>query len=250
VFLALKTEFGMIYRLNRMYLPEEDYQNILDDPEAKMSDWEGDSRDIVPISDEAELTDIQRSLKAQMLLQMRQPYNQVEIERRFYEAMGIEDWQKLLPPEDWQPPPDPEIEIKKQELQLKAKELEIKEAETMMILVERRNRALSLWADSVKSLADAQATEDGTRIQSLQAIMDAARFEMDIYDRAVGGFNGKSGVVGREQGGVPLLEEARPDNGGGYAPPEAYPGATSQPVGGLGVQPGLGGSDGAIPGAY
>ena len=249
VFLALKTEFGMIYRLNRMYLSEEDYMNILDDPEATKADWEGDSRDIVPVSDEAELTDIQRSLKAQMLLGMRQPYNQVEIERRFYEAMGIEDWQKLLPPEDWQPPPDPEIEIKKQELQLKAKELEIKEAETMMILVERRNRALSLWADSVESLAKAQATEDGAKAKNLQAIMDAARFEMDIYDRAVGGFNGKGGAIGREQGSVPLLEEARPDNGGGYASPEEGAGFAPQSGGGFGVQPGIDGTNGAILGA-
>jgi hypothetical protein len=163
--------------------------------------------------------------------------------------MGIEDWQKLLPPEDWQPPPDPEIEIKKQELQLKAKELEIKEAETMMILVERRNRALSLWADSVESLAKAQATEDGAKAKNLQAIMDAARFEMDIYDRAVGGFNGKGGAIGREQGSVPLLEEARPDNGGGYASPEAGAGFAPQPGGGFGVQPGVDGTNGAILGA-
>ena len=216
VFLALKKEFAMIYRLNSMYLTDEGYQNILDDPAAFMADWEGESKDIVPISDEAELTDVQRSLKAQMLMGMKQPYNAREIEGRFYESMGIENWQKLLPPEGYKPPVDPEVEIKQQELQLKAKELEIKEKETMMIIVERKNRALSLYADAVKTMADAQATEDSSKIEHAKLVLESVKLEMDVYDRSVGGNGNGQGMSERHQrGSVSLLENKGPNNAAG-----------------------------------
>jgi chaperonin GroES len=249
VFLALKKEFAMLYRLNRLYMSQGEYLNIVDDQEASMDDWDGEGKDIVPIADESELTDTQRALKAQTLLQMRQPYNAIEIEKRFYEALGIEDYQKLLPPEGWEPPPDPDIEIKKAELGLKAKELEIKEAETLLILAERRNRALGLWAKSVKDLATAQATADESQADQIRLMIEAAQAEIDLYDRITGRGNGKGDFRGRKPRGVSLLEDAGPGIAGGVPQAQEAAGAVTQPGVGFGSQPGISGQDfsGGIP---
>lgn len=122
---SFKAEFRKVRRLNRIYLDETHYMTVLDDPEARKSDFDENDIDVVPVSDETELTNTQKLIKAEALNAKKgMGLNDREIDKRYLEALEIPDPEKLLPPEDYEPPPDPEIEIKKVEAETKRIEAE------------------------------------------------------------------------------------------------------------------------------
>jgi chaperonin GroES len=180
---SLKSEFKKIVRLNKLYLTEEEYQEVVEDPDAKLSDYYDKDLHIVPISDEADLTDMQRITKAQALKEtMGEGANDQEILRRYYEALEIDDIDKLLP--QGAPPPNPEVQIKQAELELKQTELEIKKLEVQLKQAEAQSK--SRKTESEANLIDAktqteqlmqqisalqlQAEQDQQRIAELEAL--------------------------------------------------------------------------------
>lgn len=117
---SFKSEYRKVRRLNSLYLDEEHYIKVLDDPEAQISDFKTTDIDVVPVSDETELTHIQKLIKAEALNAMKgQGLNDLEIDRRYLEAMDTPDPEKILPPENYEPPEDPEVIIKRDELEVK-----------------------------------------------------------------------------------------------------------------------------------
>jgi hypothetical protein len=102
------------------------------------------------------VTDTQRLLKSEALLQFMDPYNEREIKRRRLEAIGITDVDKIIAPEGWQPPPNPELELKAQELALREREVAVMESKAQQEL-------LKIRADAVLALAKAEAAEAGVQ---------------------------------------------------------------------------------------
>jgi len=143
VYRSLKLEFKKIRRLNYLNLSDDEYNNIIDytetvqDPEtgqmlaqrlaAYVEEDYGDQwMDIIPVSGAADVSDTQRIIKAQALLELRgQGFNDEAINRRYLEALQIPDINELLPPEGATPPPDPKIVIEERKLELKAMEIQI-----------------------------------------------------------------------------------------------------------------------------
>lgn len=113
---ALYREFKKIRRLNVLYLDEADYQKVLDNPNAvKSADYSTTDHDIIPVSDPNSTTNMQRIMKAKALLTMKgQGLNDDEINRRYLEALQIEDIEGLIPKK---PAPDPLKELTIVELQ-------------------------------------------------------------------------------------------------------------------------------------
>lgn len=116
IFRAEKEEFGMIFGLVGRYGGEKaanDYMNVLDDPEADFqADFNAEDMDIRPVSDPAAVTRIQKVSKAQFLLETGKGnpvVDQRDLMRRVYEAIDVEDIDKLLPPPDPNAPPAPEV---------------------------------------------------------------------------------------------------------------------------------------------
>lgn len=99
---AHKDEYAKIRRLNKLYLTQEAYLKVLDDPESNIvADYSSDDFDIVPISDPQNATDIQRLMKAQTLLQvMGKGLNDKLILRKYIESLGIEDVDAIMTVKD------------------------------------------------------------------------------------------------------------------------------------------------------
>ena len=177
---SLKSEFQKVRRLNRLYLSEEHYQMVMDDPDARKSDFDENDIDVVPISDETELTHTQKLIKAEALNAKKgMGLNDREIDKRYLEAMEIADPEKLLPPEDYEPPEDPEVVIKREKV-----EVERMQAETERMRVEiegeyNQARIAKMEADTARSIESAKETaskaikdEHMEKLDSLTNVVD------------------------------------------------------------------------------
>lgn len=108
IYRSLKEELGLLYLLNGSYLDEQEYQNILDDPEATLADYENDSLDVTPEADPNMATDMQKMAKAQILQQsMGLPWvNGPEVTVETWKWAGITDPEKYLVPPPEGPSPE------------------------------------------------------------------------------------------------------------------------------------------------
>lgn len=116
VYRSLTQELKKIYALNKMYLPGEEYMNIVDDENADaQADYEDASIDVKPIADPSMATDVQRMMRAEAAMQVlaQVPGGNVEaLARRLLESMHIENVDELFPDPNAEPQPDPaEVEM-------------------------------------------------------------------------------------------------------------------------------------------
>jgi chaperonin GroES len=187
IYRALKLEFKKIRRINTLYLDEEEYNNIIDytktievqDPRSgemveviqqviadPREDYSDIFMDIIPISGAADVSDTQRIMKAQALVEMRgQGLNDDAINKRYLEALEIPDVAEILPEEGSQPPLDPKIIIEEEKLRLKNLELQLKQFELEFKERESEGKVLKLWGDTLKALAQAEAAEAGPQLE-------------------------------------------------------------------------------------
>jgi len=109
----------------------EDYMNVLDDPEADFAkDFAEKDMDIVPTADPASVTQMQRVAKAQAIGAVSKDNpaaNQREVLKRQYEALGAEDVDALLVPENAPPPPMAVAQTKKVESEAALNEAKVQE---------------------------------------------------------------------------------------------------------------------------
>lgn len=157
IYRALKQEFRILYRLNAENLNEEAYFNVLDTPKAiARSDYEDETYDVCPQADPRLVTDMQRMKRAEALMGTFEmnPAAQPEILRRYYEAIGIDDVDKLFPP-----PPEPG---------------------PMDIVTVRKEAAAAgkLEAETAKVQAETVATVEGIQDTAERRQMDAAGMVM------------------------------------------------------------------------
>lgn len=126
---ALKSEYRKLYRLNRLYLPDEMYFRVLDLSQEQVAvigrrDYLGDDTDIQPFADPNVVSETQRLTKAGALvesLNQGAPANPLEVWRRYYEALQIPDVDSLLPKEMPPTPVDPKVEVDRMKVELDAR---------------------------------------------------------------------------------------------------------------------------------
>jgi chaperonin GroES len=113
---GLRDELKKLYRLNRLYLEPEVYFVMLDgnSQQVALNDYNDEDMDIIPVSDPALVSDMQRMSKAEYLYQLAQTepnMNRKEALSRMLEAGKFEDREKLILDEV---PPDPEMMMEMQ----------------------------------------------------------------------------------------------------------------------------------------
>jgi chaperonin GroES len=188
---SLKEEFKKIARLNRMYLPEEEYYLVLDDEMAVFkSDYTDKTLDIVPIADPSSVSDMMRSLKAQALLSLvGQGLNDVEIRKRYLEAIGVDEIEKILPPEGAPPATDPKVDAEVNLLNARAE----REKSNVALISEKANSerikqqvqiegvkldGQKLKIETARTISDIKTAEKNTQIESVHAIAKAKLSEL------------------------------------------------------------------------
>jgi chaperonin GroES len=210
IYRSLKSEFKKLRRLNTMYLTAEEYNNIIDYTEKVQDEQTGaiidaqitvDPRedyseqwmDIIPVSGSADVSDTQRVIKAQALLEMRgQGLNDDEINRRYLEALQVPDFSELLPEEDAEPQVDPKYVIEEEKLRLKNIELQLDAKRQMVEQTEKMSKVMYNWAQSIKALADAEAAEAGPQLERYKLEVQEFQSTLQFYGNLLGQLGGQN----------------------------------------------------------
>ncbi len=208
IYRSLKGELKLLYTLNREYLDEKAYFNILDDTEAIFkSDYEDKSLDIVPAADPNMATDIEKAAKAQILLQFAEwpEANRAVIMVENLRATGFTDAEKFLAP----PPtgPSPEQLHAMAELQLKSRELDMK-------LRDSQIKRLDWLASALKKVAEADEIGADNILNVTELVTEMALVTKEMKANANDG-SGVRGVEGQQQMVLGAPGEGRPALQGG-----------------------------------
>ena len=172
---SLYQEFKKIRRLNVLYLSDEHYMTVLDNPNAiRREDYDSTDLDIVPVSDLNATTNMQRVMKARALLAMKgQGLNDKEINKRYLEALQIENIEGLIPDEQ---ETDPIMEL----------ELQIKQAELGKIIAEQQKLAseAELTVERINSERnDQQVKQSGVAFDQAKLELERAEIIANIKER-------------------------------------------------------------------
>jgi len=161
---SLYKEFQKIRKLNALYLQDDEYSNVLDSQEAvRRSDYNSDDMDIIPVSDPNSTTNMQRIMKATALLAMKgQGLNDEEINRRYLEALQIENIEVLIPKE---PAPNPMLEL----------ELQIKQAELGRIISEQQK----LVAEAELTVEKINSERNEQQVKQSGVVFDSQKLDLE-----------------------------------------------------------------------
>ena len=222
---ALGVEIKNMRRLNRDYLDEDQYFE-LNDEQANVgrADYQDRDLDVMPISDPRAINDRVKIAKAEMLsAHSGDPMiNQLEIRKRKFEAVGIDNIESLF--EVPEPGPDPKTVLDGAKMQNERErtmaEIRAKDAETAVKLIEAAKTAYELGM----VLDDASMLDFATEM-----LADATRLAGGIHEEVTGNGN-------MQPEGLPAME-GEPGNEGLPPIPE-----------GLGIDgiPGMGGEIGPV----
>ena len=132
---SLKMEFRKLYRLNQLYITEN--QEFITDSEGKgevlVQDYSGPVSDVLPSADPSITSDQQRLTQAMALAERMANtpglYNRYEGEKKYLQAIKVQDIEKVLPdpkgPNAVPPPVNPKVQIEQMKIQSKQAENEL-----------------------------------------------------------------------------------------------------------------------------
>lgn len=174
IFRSLTQEYRKLYDLNRVYLDPVMYFNVLDtgeDAEVLRADFDNTDLNILPSADPTVISEAQKALKADSLLQkmaMGLPLNPVLVTRLALEAEGHENIDELMQA----PPPQPDFET-----QLKMEEFahrqQMEMAQHELNVANTQYEAMKDFAQAVAHLAKAAATESSIERDDIKALVDS-----------------------------------------------------------------------------
>ena len=262
VYRSLKSEYKKIYRLNRLYMDEVEYIRVLDDTQAVFQkDYDLDDLDIVPTADPTISSEAQRLARARAVLDSSQfnpcPSGRIEGYRYYLEAIGVPNMDKLLPANEVQsalqsPPPDPKmVQVQAQVIQMQeqsehAHNKDLREQVEMEARVEKIIEDINLTkAQTLKTIAEAEAVEKGINIESYKLISDRLKqeTEFELRKKEIGAKNAERNNGGDTTGGTGRME-APPDNGESVQVPKGSQGVEQGQSGeGFDLQSALDGAD-------
>ena len=174
-------------------MEKEQYFRVLDtqeDQRVVLEDYMGDGTDVQPVADPQLATNLMAMAKNQAMMGVmgHQLVNDEEILRRFFEGLDIPAPELcIIPEEQRQQPPDPELTLKAQ--------IAASEHSKRMIEI------INIYADTIKKLAQAESEEKGPQMQ----------LYMKQLEMIQGMVNGQ---------GNPTGMEGAPGNQGSAEPPQ------------------------------
>jgi chaperonin GroES len=242
IFRSLKKEFKKLYELNRLYLEQPEYTEVLDNEAATTQLDFGEDFDVVPVGDPNEVSDMQKIFKSQALMQFRgMGLNDQVIMQRALEALAVPDIPELTQnvPE---PPTPPEVVLDAQKFEMEGRKLALEERK---INIEEQKLPLELKkldSESIKNIADAESKNPGDQYQDEggqgqydDIVTALAQRVQELTDIIIQGGLPTSGL---DQGAVTGMEE-QPLDQGGLPVAEAGPGPDAGIIS-PGNEPGLG----------
>ena len=167
IYRGLEQEFKKLFKLNATYLNPQTYAEVLDTV-VNPDDFKLEGYDICPGADPSAVSQTERLLKAQGLMELMGTglLNPVEVVSRVLQAQEQPNWEKLLNPEVAQTgqPPAPQPDPKLQEMQMKS-QLEQQKAQ-------------------MQAEAQQHKMELETRSKEAQLAMKAQEHQLDMANKA------------------------------------------------------------------
>jgi chaperonin GroES len=203
IFRALEEEFKKIFKLNATYLDPNKYVAIIDTTVGP-EDFNKDDYDVCPGADPSSVSQSEKLMKAQGLLELvqmaPQAFDMIEVLSRVLEAQEQPNWQKVfnqdvqqsgqLPP----PPPDPKlmaIQAKAQSDQQKAQmdvqqrqqEMELKARDSQMQLQMKQQMHAQKMQHEQQS-AQVKAASD-IAMSNIYASTERQKAQVDVQNKQV-----------------------------------------------------------------
>ena len=191
VYRSLKREFRRLYRLNRKYLNQETYLDVIDE-QIPQSDYLGNENDIIPSADPNATVAQEKQAKAQFLMQLLGlgTLNPIQVTAFILDAYDIPNKEQFM---IQQPQGNPEAEMKQKEADMKMQlaqtqaqhkmqveemkaKISIAEAEQKMAL-ERQKAELDIKYKQIEAQLEARIAQ-ATHAQSMQEQADNHRMSM------------------------------------------------------------------------
>jgi len=189
VYRGLKEEFKKLYRLNGLYMEEEEYFRVLDEQQvAFRKDYDCNDLDVSPVADPTMSSEAQRLARANALMQTYEinptPEGKAEILYQYYDSIGAKNIEKLMPMDKIQkmnenPPPNPEmlkLELETHKAQDAAenalRDSEVKERESIARCQKTEAEIDLIIAQTMKAIAEAEAVEPGQQLEQYKAFVD------------------------------------------------------------------------------
>lgn len=176
VYRAMRDEFKLLFKLNAKHLDQQEYFTFLDQQQViAKEDYDLASMDIMPVADPKMVTDMQRAGRANIYLQISgsplgATLNPQELSRRFLNAIGEEEPEKLIA----QPPPPPPDLMAKVERDMSTADLNQAKAEQ----VRQETQMAPKKAEHEGMMAENKLVLDA-RAQEHDQVMEKAGMELD-----------------------------------------------------------------------
>jgi hypothetical protein len=181
-------EFKKLYNLNARYLDEQEYAEVLDEPQATKQDFDYNDKDICPSADPSASSDTEKLQKYQTtgsLLQLG-TINPIWYTQKTMSAMGFTDSEiqaAMNGSKATQPPqPSPEQQQAQQEGQMKQQESQSK------IQLEQAKLALKAKEAEMKLALAQQEKTMGIKLQAQAEMMkqqfEALKSQMELRSEA------------------------------------------------------------------
>lgn len=215
---SLKDEFRKLYRLNRVFLQEQNnFINMSLQQSAKVfrADYSLDERVVIPAADPNMTSDAQKMQRAAMVKAAAASapgYDSYQVEKMYLSALSVLDIEAVLPnptgPRAIKPGPSEKVIIasmKAQTDKLKIQlTVQLKMAELLQEADKTRAEVLKLEAEALVLTAQTDAHRDGQRIAAINSMIGLAKVKMegslkaatllkDVYQSLGEEKNGQSG---------------------------------------------------------
>jgi hypothetical protein len=221
VFRGLTKEFKLMHKCMYEHSEElqDEYLTVLDKKADMAADFNPKDCDIMPTANPAHGSDMERVAKAEIVVQsaqMNPQLNQREAWIQYYEALGIQDIEKLMPEQEGPTPQEQqqaafmamEAEFRNREMQTKERRLALDEIELQM-------KALNMAQEAEQKAKKNEAEIDNTMADTLKKLTESSVEKIKTYTAVLDRLeqnlnNGASNDTSRSNGAM----AEQPDNQG------------------------------------
>lgn len=194
IYRALAIEFKKMYELNRTYLNPQTYAAVLDD-QIGPNDFDKESYDVCPGADPNALSQSERLMKAQGLLELLPIgiLDPVKVIERVLEAQEQPNWQELLNAQvretgQFQPPPDPKLMEMQMKGQMEQQKLGLQTAaQQQKMELESRDRQQQMLMKQQEHAQDMQHKQQTAQLDAAEKVHMQRIFSAEAQAKAVQG---------------------------------------------------------------
>ena len=191
IYRALKMELKKLYRLNRLYLTEDERYRIGDTWRTVTPDDYRLGGGVEPVADPTMVTDMQRITRAALIVDRAKNnplVNPLAAERYLFEAAQIPRIDDFLPEQIPPPQPSPE-QIKAQAAQaeatMKGQQLQFEIAESQSKLGLTRAQELQAYTTAMLNFAKAKASLSDQQVAWMEAQLNTMRLHIEALNTTV-----------------------------------------------------------------